>query len=278
MFSMTPKSLVLICMGCSALSLGAGRWVAVWIRRGATKSFPGDTASSRCLLLNGIHVQASTRPFDMRRQQCDMVSNGSAATATGHGRPDGRSQRRLLKHRNSIRPSENTARFANVSTRILAEALVHPVLLTHQHPRHVLIVTTGSTFNNSSLTLGQVLRHQSVERVEIVQMVMTTGHTATRLENEKEEDCSKFREQDHDPRVTYHCVSNVTRRLATAPNEWDVILVEALYVWLVWSRSTLGNILAVEITASHTALCDSCSLCSQSNKCHGQESVSRVEF
>jgi hypothetical protein len=51
---------------------------------------------------------------------------------------------------------------------ILAEAFLHPALLAHPHPRHIVILTNSTYENRSHSYTNQVVRHKSVEKVRIL--------------------------------------------------------------------------------------------------------------
>lgn len=53
---------------------------------------------------------------------------------------------------------------------ILAEALLHPALLAHPNPRHIVILTNSTLENRSDSYMDQASRHKSVEEVRILQI------------------------------------------------------------------------------------------------------------
>jgi hypothetical protein len=263
MISISPRSLVLILMGSSMLSLGAGRVLSILAIRGgaATRLFRGGAMMIRYASSSNEQADCTsfcqsnslsslwtipsdaqtTRPLFMRHQlQSSVVSNGMTTT----GMPEDRSLLRRIvgPERTADATSTTQCRRRSISagattgssgTTLLAEAMVHPALLTHEHPRYVLIVATTTTRNHDHV-LCHVLAHRSVERVEI--FVVATNETSRDVPLPPRSSSNSLcggHEHD-DPRVTYHYVSDLTLGLAqfNYTDRFDAILVDAMYVAL----------------------------------------------
>jgi hypothetical protein len=248
--SISRRSLVLILMGSSMISLGAGRALSLFAIRGGavTRLFRGSsvlisrkneptdyTSFCQSNTLSSLWTIPSetqtTLPLFMR-QQSIMLSNET--TTTDNGMPDDRSLlRRILgPTRNTDATTQyhiRTTGHSRTGANLLAEAMVHPALLTHEHPRHVLIVTTAaSATGNNDHVLCHVLLHRSIERVEILEVATNEASRDFPLPQRSLRLCG-----DHDdPRVTYHDVSNLTMGLAdfNYQDRFDAILVDAMYV------------------------------------------------
>ena len=95
------------------------------------------------------------------------------------------------------------------------EMLVHPALLTHPEPRRVLIIGGGD-----GGSVREVLRHETVERVELVE-----------IDEEVVKTCRRYfpaltRGLD-DARVSLHCKDGFDY-LDDHPDAYDVILVDSI--------------------------------------------------
>lgn len=95
---------------------------------------------------------------------------------------------------------------------IYHEALVHPALLIHPAPRHVLIMGGGE-----GATAREVLRHRCVERVVMVD-----------IDQEFVELCRRHladwnREAFADPRLELHC-RDINEFLSESTNGFDVVI------------------------------------------------------
>jgi hypothetical protein len=315
MISISQKSLVLIVMGSSMISFGAGYVLSLLaIRGGATKVFRGgammirnrneqtdsiavcqsssDTVTSLCPVASDTRI---TLPLFMRQeqQQSNMVSNGTRTTA--EDRP---LLRRILgpesttdgtatqcRRRSSFADANTTGRSTDRS--VWAEAMVHPALLTHEHPRHVLLVTTTTaTRNNNDYVLCHVLAHRSVERV-VVLLVVATNETSREFPLPRSSESPSLcggggGGRDKDRVITYQYVSVepiIGLAQFDSTDRFDVILVDAMYVAGVWHLRINGGI----IVKSHGGWRFLLVLLYipthiKSDKCSGQSSVSRVEL
>jgi hypothetical protein len=255
--SISRRSLVLILMGSSMISLGAGRALSLFAIRGGavTRLFRGSSVlisrknehynsfcqSNTLSSLWTIPSETQTTLPLFMRQQSIMLSNGT--TTTDNGVPDDRSLlRRILGptwntdattqcHSRSVSTSSTTGH-SRTSATLFAEAMVHPALLTHEHPRHVLIVTTtaamASATGNNGHVLCHVLLHRSIERVEI--LVVATNETSRDFPRPQRS--IRLCGGHDDPRVTYHDVLDLTKGLAqfNYADRFDAILVDAMYV------------------------------------------------
>jgi hypothetical protein len=270
MISISQKSLVLIVMGSSMISFGAGYVLSLLaIEGGATKLFRGgammirnrneptdstavcqsssDTVTSLCPVASDTQI---TLPFFTRQQQqqSNMVSNGTRTTAE-----DWPLLRRILGPESTTDGTAGAFTTGRSTDRsVWAEAMVHPALLTHEHPRHVLLVTTTTATrnNNDCVLLCHVLAHRSVERVVV--LLVATNETSREFplplcSSESPSLCSGGgggSRDDKDRVITYQYVS-VEPIMGLAQfdsmDRFDVILVDAMYVAGVWHLRINGG-------------------------------------
>ena len=95
------------------------------------------------------------------------------------------------------------------------EMIVHPAHLLHPNPRQVLIIGGGD-----GGSVREVLRHESVERVVLVEIDEAVITTSRRY-------FPKLTTRLDDPRCAVHCEDGFTY-LDAHPNAYDVILVDSI--------------------------------------------------
>lgn len=77
---------------------------------------------------------------------------------------------RIRRKEQLLQQFVSTSPLAHDQNAILAEALLHPALLAHPDPRHIVILTNSTFENRSHSYIDQAFRHKSVEKVRILQM------------------------------------------------------------------------------------------------------------
>ncbi len=97
---------------------------------------------------------------------------------------------------------------------IYHEMMAHPALFTHPHPRRVLIIGGGDCG-----TLREVLRHESVELAEQVELDERVTRVAERFFPE-------LCEANSDPRARFHFTDGI-RWVAETERVYDVIIVDS---------------------------------------------------